>query len=219
MMKKLLATFALLASLLMPNVARASWGCEVLLCLSNPAGPMAVAACVPPIQKLYAAIFKWPPDPFPTCIMSNGASSASGGNYATLAAPATYYPPCKPGEVDLGYQQFGAMATLDPTKPGYPSPPVYIAFGLPNGLVVGIGDGTGLNPSQFDGSISSMPWKTCVSGYLGTSTESVGDPGDGQSSIRVSLWNTMYMVPPSAGILSINVYLNSAFYRTVLVGP
>ena len=65
MMKKLLATLALLASLLMPNVARASWGCEVLLCLSNPAGPMAVAACVPPIQKLYAAIFQMAARSFP----------------------------------------------------------------------------------------------------------------------------------------------------------
>ena len=219
MMKKLLAAFALVASLLMPNVARASWGCEVLLCLSNPAGPMAVAACVPPIQKLYAAIFKWPPDPFPTCIMSNGANSASGGNYATLGAPATYYPPCKPGEVDLGYNQFGSLATLDPTKPGWPSPPAYIPFAWPSGMVIGIGDGTGLHPSQFDGTISSMPWKACVGGYLGSSNEMVGDPNDGQSRVSVSLWNTLSMLPPSAGVLSINVYLHNAFNRTVLVGP
>jgi hypothetical protein len=32
------------------------WGCTVLLCLSNPAGPMAVPACVAPVQKLYAVL-------------------------------------------------------------------------------------------------------------------------------------------------------------------
>ena len=40
------------------------WGCQVMLCMSNPAGPMAVAECVPPIQRLYEAMshkgFKWP---------------------------------------------------------------------------------------------------------------------------------------------------------------
>lgn len=219
MMKKLLATLALLASLLMPNVARASWGCEVLLCLSNPAGPMAVAACVPPIKKLYAAIFKWPPDPFPTCIMSNGASSATAGNYATVAAPMTYYAPCKAGEVDLGYNQFASMGMLDPAMPGWPSPPVYIPFNYPSFKVVGIGDGTALHPSQFDSGISGMPWKTCVAGYLGTVTDSVGDPGEGLVSISLSLWNTLYMVPPTPAILSVNVYLNNAFYKTVVVGP
>lgn len=34
--------------------ARASdFGCEVLLCLSNPGGPTQYAACVPPITKLW----------------------------------------------------------------------------------------------------------------------------------------------------------------------
>lgn len=31
-------------------------GCTVLLCLSNPAGPMAVPACVVPVQKLFAVL-------------------------------------------------------------------------------------------------------------------------------------------------------------------
>ena len=29
------------------------WGCEVLLCMSNPAGPEAVGQCVPPMQRFY----------------------------------------------------------------------------------------------------------------------------------------------------------------------
>ena len=29
------------------------WPCEVVLCMANPAGPTAAAACVPPIQRLW----------------------------------------------------------------------------------------------------------------------------------------------------------------------
>lgn len=33
--------------------AEDNWPCEVLLCLSNPAGPTAVGQCVPPIARLF----------------------------------------------------------------------------------------------------------------------------------------------------------------------
>jgi hypothetical protein len=33
--------------------AASDWGCQVLLCLSNPGGPTQYAACVPPITKLW----------------------------------------------------------------------------------------------------------------------------------------------------------------------
>lgn len=50
------------------------WGCEILLCMSNPAGPKAVAECVPPIDRLYREMhkkhFKWPHCP-----------QAGAGNY------------------------------------------------------------------------------------------------------------------------------------------
>ena len=32
------------------------WGCTVLLCLSNPAGPTSVPECVPPVEELLAVI-------------------------------------------------------------------------------------------------------------------------------------------------------------------
>ena len=51
--------------LLMTQSAYADdWGCQVMLRMSNPAGPMAVAECVPPMQRLYDAMsrkgFQWP---------------------------------------------------------------------------------------------------------------------------------------------------------------
>lgn len=52
-----------------------NWGCEVLLCMSNPAGPTAVAQCVPPISRLWRALADG--DGWPFCDMGSG-----GGNQA-----------------------------------------------------------------------------------------------------------------------------------------
>ena len=50
-----------------PNHARASdWGCEVLLCLSNPGGPTEFSECRPPIERLWRHLAKG--RSFPSCI-------------------------------------------------------------------------------------------------------------------------------------------------------
>ena len=41
------------------------WGCQVILCLSNPGGPTEFAECRPPIQKLWRWLAKG--RSFPTC--------------------------------------------------------------------------------------------------------------------------------------------------------
>ncbi|NLS16687.1 hypothetical protein HGP16_08960 [Rhizobium sp. P40RR-XXII] len=41
------------------------WGCQVILCLSNPGGPTQYAACHPPISKLWQELAKG--HSFPTC--------------------------------------------------------------------------------------------------------------------------------------------------------
>jgi hypothetical protein len=63
---------------LAPLAAHADdWACEVVLCLANPAGAMAVSQCVPPIKKLYKELAKG--HAFPTCNMN---STTSQGNSA-----------------------------------------------------------------------------------------------------------------------------------------
>lgn len=54
------------------------WGCEVLLCMSNPAGPMAVSACVPPITRLFDHLRHG--GSFPTCAM--GGSGNTGATHS-----------------------------------------------------------------------------------------------------------------------------------------
>lgn len=66
-------------SIFSPGVAHADdWGCQVLLCLSNPGGPEQYSACVPPIEKLWSALRHG--DAFPTCDFGAGGSR---GTFAT----------------------------------------------------------------------------------------------------------------------------------------
>lgn len=54
------------------------WGCQVILCLSNPGGPEQYRECVPPIERLWRALRHG--DPFPTCDFGVGSSQ---GTFAT----------------------------------------------------------------------------------------------------------------------------------------
>jgi hypothetical protein len=63
-------------AVLAPGVAHADdWGCQVLLCLSNPGGPEQYGACVPPIERLWSALRHG--DPFPTCDFGAGGSQGT----------------------------------------------------------------------------------------------------------------------------------------------
>ncbi|AJX96894.1 hypothetical protein [Burkholderia pseudomallei] len=73
--------FALFAgmSIAAPDLAHADdWGCQVILCLSNPGGPEQYSECVPPIEKLWRALRHG--DAFPTCDFGLGGSQ---GTFAT----------------------------------------------------------------------------------------------------------------------------------------
>jgi hypothetical protein len=77
----------LLANMLLigPSIAGANdWGCQVLLCLSNPGGPEQYSACVPPMEKLWSALRHG--DPFPTCDFGAGGSQGTFGTNTFASA-------------------------------------------------------------------------------------------------------------------------------------
>ena len=70
-----------------PSLAHADdWGCQVILCLSNPGGPEQYAECVPPIEKLWRTLRHG--DPFPTCDF--GAGGSQGTSASNTFASAAY---------------------------------------------------------------------------------------------------------------------------------
>jgi hypothetical protein len=61
----------------LPAAAPASdWGCQVLLCLSNPGSPTEYSACVPPIEKLYSVLATG--GGFPSCTEGGMSTSKMG---------------------------------------------------------------------------------------------------------------------------------------------
>jgi hypothetical protein len=56
------------------------WACEVALCMANPSGPMAVAECVPPIQKLQRELAKGHAYPVCPFVASGGGGNTGGGS-------------------------------------------------------------------------------------------------------------------------------------------
>ena len=57
--------------------AASGWGCQVLLCLSNPGGPTQYAACVPPVSKLWDQLATG--HPFPSCTEGGVAATKTHG--------------------------------------------------------------------------------------------------------------------------------------------
>lgn len=74
------------------------WGCEVLLCLSDPSGPTSQEACRPPINKLWRHLAKG--KAFPSCDAGEGTYVKRG--YDAYYDCAELYPakprPAKPAE-------------------------------------------------------------------------------------------------------------------------
>jgi hypothetical protein len=79
------------------------WGCEVLLCLANPAGPTAVSECVPPIRRLWRHLARG--KPFPTCTMASGPN---GSSFAQVGH--SHYDPCPAGTTALGWGERALLA-------------------------------------------------------------------------------------------------------------
>jgi hypothetical protein len=174
--------------LLVSSPAQASdYGCRVLLCLANPAGPTAVAQCVPPITQLWRDLAHVPPRPFPTCDEARPAYAVQN---------TTYYDPCPAGTMAL---ETGGLA---------------LQQGAPLGTqpAVGIGSGDNVAPSNGDGVFLGS--KVCVGNPVGQIWVMTGE-GDHSWAGYVDLYDRIAILDPATSPNVIDVYLNDALYRRV----
>lgn len=171
------------------------WGCEVLLCLSNPDGPEAVSECQPPIERLRRHLRHG--HPFPSC--------PSGGR--SYAKPTfSYYDLCPAGMTELPMRQFGAAASA------------------PKVVHAGIGEGSMLSQARYVG-ISGMstpvPSKVCVGRKVGQGVEYLliqddGRWGSWQYQVRaVGYYDHLTLLPAQRSANVIDVYIDNARYRRV----
>lgn len=193
-MKPLIVGITLVASLI-PATAPAGdlWGCECLLCLSNPDGPMAVVECVDPIARLYKHLSKG--KPFPTCDMAS--SPETGSSYARPGF--SYYDQCPAGTTELGAGQFAALGIQNGKE-------------LTVGQIVG-GIGNGDTMSSGTGGLSAMATprsKTCVGNVIASTFRS-----EGLVVMPITVYDAIVVLPPNASPNFIDVYVSDKFYHRV----
>jgi len=178
------------------------WGCEVLLCLSNPAGPTAVAPCVPPIHKLWHELARG--HAFPSCTMATGPNGSSYAKQGT-----TYYDHCPLGTSELAPGQLAQLAApMPPSTPATPSgmQSTYAA-GSSDFTYTGIGSGDGFG-TPGDGYV--LPPKVCVAEPHGSKVVWSGD-----TATTVGLYDIVYVSPAQPSNQTIDVYIDDAYWQTV----
>ncbi|MDH2436860.1 hypothetical protein QCD60_30560 [Pokkaliibacter sp. MBI-7] len=80
------------AAITSQSAQASDWGCQVLLCLSDPRGPTTESECRPPIHKLWRELAKG--HSFPSCAMA-GSSDTGTGSFARQVYE--WYDPCPEG--------------------------------------------------------------------------------------------------------------------------
>jgi hypothetical protein len=177
--------------------ARSDWGCEVLMCLSNPNGATAVNECRPPIERLWRHLARG--HGFPTCTLSNGQDSRTAGTW--VQRNANYYNLCPAGTTPLAPGSY-ALANQ-----GEGAQPV---------VYEGIGDGSGIHPnddSRWGSSV--LPPLVCVGARTGITAHWVQSAGSRGELMRVDVgvYNTMAVQPANASGNVFDIYINNQVYH------
>lgn len=207
----MLPRFCLLLGVFVAPAFASDWGCQVLLCLSNPAGPMAVSECKPPIKKLYKRLVQG--KPFPSCTFVDGSDSAAGGHYARRTR--SHYDLCPAGTTALGRDRLATTTAAAQQQQGIQK----VALRrLP--LVTGIGQGDGLAYSTDSRSGNqTLPNKICVAGARGVTPVSIMVPGvrggTEARSVQAALYDQIVVLPPNASARVIDVYIDGALQQRV----
>ena len=176
-------------------VSADQWGCEVLLCLSNPARPTAVKECEPPIHRLWDHLRDG--HEFPTCEMANDGKSSA---YAKLGF--NFFDPCPAGTRPLARGELAVQVTTPGgTRAAWRAATVSEVF-------TGIGDGEGYT---FSGRYAKPMPLVCVDNRVGTTSVSP----DGRSWFRVSVYDRVTSLRPHASPRIIDVFINDALFRRV----
>lgn len=174
----------------MQAASASDYGCKVLLCLSNPAGPRAVSECVPPINQLFRDLARG--RDFPSCDLASAPDVRGGRSWAQQGV--SYYDPCPEGTTALAG---GTYAIQRGTAT----------------LYTGIGEGDGLRPSSGE-SFSPMPGKVCVGNRVGDASVSMGS-GESLSAVAAEVYERAVTLDAQDSPRTIDVFVDSTLYRRV----
>ena len=175
------------AALLWCNATYGSdYGCRVLLCLANSAGPTALSQCVPPITQLWRDLASF--HPFPSCDEAKPAVAVQG---------TSFYDNCPDGTTPLAAK---SQAVLQGSY----------------AYAVGIGSGDGLPSSvNSDGSTIQKVCVGKLLSSVTVGGDSTGDSGGGGSPVDIGTYDRVVLMDPAWSPRVIDVYINGALFRRV----
>jgi hypothetical protein len=190
--------------------ARSDWGCEVLMCMSNPNGSTAVTECRPPMERLWRELSRG--RPFPTCTLNNGSNSQTAG--AWVQPTSNYYNTCPTGTRPLGSGSY-ALYTQPATAPAQTQSSGSLSSSFAPGVYGGIGDGAYLYPNYDSRSASySMPPLVCVGAQMGTTTQWITDRyGDAQQQVQVGTYSTVVLQEAGSNASAFDIYIDSQVFK------
>ena len=193
--RALLVAPFVLVTLCVETASADDWGCEVLLCLSNPSGPTAVEQCKPPIQRLWDHLRHG--HEFPTCDM---AKSDKGRSFAKQGF--NHYDMCPLGTQALANGEHAVEETTLKHVGLFPRTAVA------GTVQMGIGNGDGYSiGNRYRGPQA----KACVGTKMGVTWHS----DDGRSHYSVTIYDRIVTLSPHSSPNIIDVYINDAFYQRV----
>lgn len=200
--RPIIATLSLVA---LVGIAKADdYGCRVLMCMSNPHGPMAENECRPPIQKFIMGQAKKPKDPQPTC------EEAQNTSMQMAMRP---YDQCPVGTSTLGqnaeaiqlspqlYAQL--LQQLKPT-PNRPWERTVVEMPADTKVMRGIGEGS-TNDSRN---------KVCVGQRLGPISFKVGTD-DEAVVMTVDVFDRLTTMAPAATPRVMDIFVDQKLFRSV----
>lgn len=171
------------------SAGASDYGCQVLLCLSNPGGPTQYAECQPPINRLWDDLENG--RPFPTC------EQAGNGAYAQQLY--THYDPCPEGMQSL---DSGINAVTQAAIDAYNRAAGRFYYG-------------GGDPRPQPTTSSGENGEVCYQGKGGTVEINYGDWGD-PNVILLTIFQKLR--PGSKRYMqgnAIDVYIDSKLYKRV----
>lgn len=201
-MRKHIASFivGIAPALITPTASGDDWGCQVLLCLSNPGGATQFGECVGPIEKLYRHLAKG--RGFPTCDLAG--SPDDGGSWAQQVYDP--YDPCPNGLRPAWAGQYVVQGRAAPQQSNLPFRQV--RYELTGEVRVSEG-----RIGEEGGFATDAPIRACVGNQVGQYTEQASS-GDSVETYTVDVFDQVTWQnkqPPAA----IDVYVNDTWERRV----
>lgn len=174
--------------------AQSNYGCTVLLCLANPAGPTAAPACVPSITQLWWDLSHF--RGFPSCVMAGNAATHTGSYALQRSDP---YLDCPTGSSMLPSGSYSQGIGTSQGQLDYAAAAGFMAtsVGDPNTIFVNPGD--------------PIPLKTCGGNYQGQGAYWDSNYGWTTRPIYGTLTQVGLATTPNI----VDVYLNGTISKSI----